>query len=511
LDEFMRRHSAEIEGVLDGFDRVLFRGVLRSINYERGLDKFLGAKRILLKDFKRFVSGCTAGIAAHAEAVARDSGRPYIYLESSGLRKDDYARGIAARDDVREGLICVLAVVEPCRTADLAYDKGTNRLRIIFRQRKCRFFYFYFLDREFGLMHLRLQSWVPFDLQVCVNGRLYLARALEREGIAFEQRHNALRGVADYARAQALLDGLVSRHWAGTLNAWAAGVNPLLERLGLTGDFGYYWTVAESEWATDVVFKDVRALQAAYPALTEHAMAHFHSRDVMRFLSGRDSDKLPNRVTSFRQHRPEGVRVKHVVNENSLKMYDKEGSILRIETTINNPRRFHVLRRRHGAMKWEIMCKGIRDIARRAQVSRAANGRYLDALSVVGETTPSHQILDPVSRAVTRNGYRFRALRPISPEDSRFLQAILHGDGFLHGFTNRTLQTVLFAAPAGTPDEARRRAASISRKLRLLRAHGLIHKVPRRNLYRISLAGHEVAATALIFRRTDFALLKRGA
>ena len=508
MNDFLKRHSEAIEGVISGFDRLIFRGVLRSINYDRGLDKFLAARGVLLKDFKRFVGQCTARIASHAEGVAQRAGRPYIYLESAGVRKDDYAREIARRDSLSGGLICVLAVVEPCQTADLAYDKPTNRLRVIFRLRKCRFFYFYYLDKEFGLMHVRLQSWVPFDLQVYINGRLYLARQLEREGIPFEQRHNAFIHLGNYPRAQALLDRLVNRNWAETLNALAARVNPLLESLGLTEEFGYYWTIYESEMATDVVFKDRRALQAVYPALTGHAMAHFASRDVMRFLGGRDGGALPKSAVSSLKKRPEGVRIRHAINENSLKMYDKEGCILRVETTINNPRRFLVLRRRHGTLKWEKMCKGVRDIARRAQVSLAANGRYLDALSVVGETTPSHRLLDPVSRPITKLGHRYRALRPISPDDSRILQAILYGEGLIRGFTNRDLQASLFNHKPSNSREVRCRAGWVCRKLKLLRAHGLVCKVPKRNLYRINQRGHEVATTALIFRRTDVALLK---
>ena len=507
MDDFLKRHAPAVEGVISGFDRLIFRGVLRSINYARGLDKFLGAHHIALKDFSSFVRQSTATLAEHAQQTALRAGRPYVYLPSAGTRKDEYAREIAERDALTTGLVCVLAVVEPCQTADLAYDRERRLLRVVYRLRKCRFFYFYYLDRDFGLIHVRLQSWLPFDLQVYVNGRLYLAQQLEREGIAFERRHNGFLHIEDYARAQALLDRLVTRAWAPTLNAFAKRVNPLLKPLGLTGEYGYYWTIRESEVATDVIFRDSAALQKVYPALTRHALAHFDSRDVIRFLTGRSNGALPKQVgTSFRR-RAEGVRIKHTINENALKMYDKEGRILRIEMTINAPRRFRVLRRRHGVLKWDKMAKGIRDIARRAQVSLAANHRYLEALAVVGDPTPSHRILDAVSRPVTRDGRRYRALRPVSPEDSRLLEAILAGEGFVDGFTNRHVQDRLFPEAARTPQEARRRAGYVSRKLRLFRVHGLLTKVSGRNLYRLKPHGHLVATTALAFRRTDLALL----
>ncbi|NLT71252.1 MAG: hypothetical protein GXX91_11240 [Verrucomicrobiaceae bacterium] len=511
MNDFLKRHSEAIEGVLSGFDRLIFRGVLRSINYARGLDRFLTAKGILLKQFAGFAEDCTRKIADRAKEIASDAQRPYIYLESSGVDKDKMARDMAEREGIREGLICVLAVIEPCVTAQVVSNKLTGHREVGYRLRKCRFFYFYLLDREFGLMHVRLQSWVPFDLQVYINGRSYLARQLEREGIPFVRRANALMRVGDYGRAQQLLDQLLRRNWPKTLNVLARRVNPILNRLGLVGDFGYYWMTQESEVATDIVFKDPEALHRIYPALIDHALRHFHSRDVLRFLTGRDAQRLPNQITTSYRKREEGVRIKHAVNENSLKMYDKEGCILRIETTINNPRRFQVLRRKGGALAWQHMSKGVRDLGRRVEISLAANARYLEALSVVGETTPSQRILDAVSQPVRKDGYRYRALRPVSPEDSSLFGAVLHGEHLLNGLTNRDVQACLFEAPARHPHEARRRASYVSRKIRLLRAHGLVRKVARRNIYRLTQRGHQVMSTAHRFRQSDVALLQNEA
>src|SRR5207249_7506398 len=145
--------------------------------------------------------------------------------------------------------------------------------------------------------------------------------------------------------------------------------------------------------------------------------------------------------------RVEGVRIKHWVEENSIKMYDKAGSVLRIETTINNTARYKVRRvTRHGQKKmaWVKMRKGVVDIRRRVEVCRGANARYLDALAVVGDSTPSHRVLDPVSQPVITDKRRFRALRPISPADSQLFQQILSGQNLLQGVRNRILHRTLF-------------------------------------------------------------------
>lgn len=515
MNEFLQRHDERIVGVISGFDRILFQGTLRSISYVEALDRFLSAKSILYKDFGTFAQDCSERIARHAQAVAERVGRPYIYLEKPSVSKEELARKIAQEQGVENGLVCVLYAVEPCQGFDLYRNRQMKRLQLVSRQRKCRFFYFYFIDREFGLMHVRLQSWIPFGVQVCLNGRSFLARQMKREGIPFVQKDNTFTAIADVKRAQALLDRLSKRDWAKTLHRWGDRANPLLERLGFVGPFGYYWSIRQSEVATDVMFRDAQSLAEVYPHLCRHAIEHFHSRDVMRFLSGKTPRILANEVVTHHHERPEGVRIKHTVNGNSVKMYDKEGSVLRIETTLNNPRMFQVL---HGdpaeggrALTWRKMRKGISDTRQRVEASLAANGRYLQALAVVGEETPSHRILDPVSAPVQKQGRRYRALRPVSPQEAVLFEAILAGEHLLTGFTNRQIQRRIFASEARDDKERLRRSAFISRQLRLLRAHGLIHKVSKRRLYRTTTRGHTVMTTALIFRQTDAALLKRNA
>jgi len=497
--------------VLTGFDRLLFKGTLLSISYVRSLTNFLNAHHILLKDFGAFAQACTVKIQRRAQDIAERAGRPYQYILKSSDSKENLARQLALKQGVKKGLICVLYAVEPCQTFEIHHDRETKQLRLDSRPRKCRFFYFYFLDREFGLMHVRLQSWLPFTIQVCLNGRSYLARQMAREQIDFVQKDNTFTEVADVPRAQVILDRLNQRDWPKTLNRWAEWVNPLLAELGLDGPFGYYWSIRQSEVATDVMFRDRQNLQTVYPDLCRHAIEHFHSRDVMCFLNGSRRGAWAKEVVTDLRERIEGVRIKHTVNHNSIKMYDKQGSVLRIETTINDPRYFQVLRgdRSNGtaALTCRRMRKGVSDISRRVAVSRAANERYLQALAVVGEETPSYRILDAVSTPVCRQGQRYRALYPVSPQQAGIFEAVLVGEHLLAGFTNRQVQARLFPTPTNDQHERRRRSAYVSRQLRLLRSHGLVQKLGKHRRYRVTAYGQTVMTTALTFRRTDVTLL----
>jgi hypothetical protein len=505
MKRFLQRHESRITGTLAGFDRVLFRGTLRSIAYVSGLELFLYSQRVLFKDFGGYAESLSQRIIEQAKLTARKLKRPYQYLPSAKVSKEELALQIRERDGIKQGLVAVFASVEPCQSFDLKKDKASRHLLLISKERKCLHLYFYYQDREFGLMHIRLQTWLPFTIQVCLNGREWLARQLDRAGIAYTKRDNCFTYIANLPRAQQLLDRLTERNWGRFLDALAQRVNPWIHpRTGLDIR-SYYWSIRQGEYATDVMFRSAAQLAKIYPLLLRHAMFEFGSEEVMRFLQRRTNQRFAGEASSDLQRRSEGIRVKHRVEENSIKMYDKQGSVLRIETTINNPRRFKVHRsgitRGKQVMKWLPMRKGIADIRRRVALSHAANARYLDALSVVGLKTPSYRLLDQVNHPVKKLRRQYRALRPISPADASLFQAILHGEHSLQGFRNRDLRKTL----AGS--DASKGSARISRLLALLRAHKLIYKVCQTNYYRITRKGHQVMATALKFRQPEIALL----
>jgi hypothetical protein len=476
------------------------------------MDRFMSSQRVLYKDFKPFVEKISERVKDHAKQLAAEAHRPFIYLASAGVSKEERAREIMEQDQISEGLICVLSCLEPCRSFGIRRDAPSKRLQLIKSERKCLHLYFYFADREFGLMHVRLQTWLPLSIQVCLNGREYLARQMKQAGIGFEQQGNCFTRIADLRRAQQLSDQLTTRNWSKFLQALARKVNPWLDPKGELSLRPYYWTIREGEYATDVLFTDPGALAATYPALIDHAMKQFHSEDVLRFLGRRTNCRHNGEVRTSLQRRIEGLRIRHWVEENSIKMYDKAGSVLRVETTINNPRRFQVRRRKTNkagvvVMKWLPLRKGIADISRRVAVSRAANERYLEALAVVGEPTPSHQLLDQVSKRVERQGRKFRALRPISPEDSRVFSKVLRGEFLIQGIRNHDLRQHLYPQTNYDPDQRRKDSARVTRYLGLLRSHDLIYRVPKTNYYRVTKQGHEVMSTAVKFRHTSVALL----
>jgi hypothetical protein len=508
MERFLTRHQDRIVGTITGFDRILFRGTLRCLSHCQGMWVFLSSQRVLLKDFKNFVLRLSAEICKHSESLAALAGRPYEYLATASQSKEQLAREIMERDQIKKGLVCVFSVVEPCYAISVRGNRQSKKLELVSQFRKCKHLYFYFVDPEFGLMHVRLQTWLPFTIQVCINGRRWLGNKLQHAGIAFVRHDNTFTEIADLDRAQQLMDQLMRRDFAACLNSLIKVINPLTRHPEWKLPNGYYWSFQEVEIATDVMFRDADSLARLYPSLLQHAMLVCNSTDVLRFLGRHVKSTFKGEVSSNLRRRHEGLRIKHWVEENSIKMYDKALSVLRIETTINNPHRFKAYRNstRHGqpCRRWLRLRKGVADIRRLVQIARAANERYLQALAVVGEPKPSHRILDPVSEPVLQERRRFRALQPISPRESRLFEVICQGRFLLNGFRNKDLSHAL-SPPLGC--DLRRYALRIGRQLQLLRAHGLIFRVAKTHYYRITKKGHEVMATALKFRTADMALL----
>jgi hypothetical protein len=514
---FIQRFAGNILGVLHGFDRIRFRGTRRFLANVVGMMNFLWHRQVLLKDFKAFASTITAQVRQAAEEVAVKQGRPVVYLHNSAMDKEAWAREVAKRDGIQQGLIGVLKAVECCWSYEVGSNRAEKKLELRGKPSKCLHYYHYFMDPEVGLTYVRLQTWFPFSVHVGMNGREWLARQLDKTGLAYRRRDNCFAWIEDWARAQQLMDEQLRTAWPDLLNRLLGQANPALGIIDPAQATPYYWSMDEGEWASDLAFASPTALADLAPRLFRHAWLNFDSGDVMRFLGHKavteqgPHGNFAGEVVSDLKRRAEGMRIKHRLNGNWIKMYDKQGSVLRVETVINQTRDMKVYRTKEGdddgEKSWQRLRKGVADIHRRAEISQAANERYVEALASVDESRSLAQLAQGVCQPVVWQGKRSRALNPLAAEDGRLLEAVNRGEFAINGFRNRDLRGLWYPKPASDEAEARRRSAAISRKLRLLRAHGLIHKIPKTHRYQLSPHGREVINALLAARQASTAEL----
>jgi hypothetical protein len=515
MQQFIAKYGDRITGVLSGFDRLVLRGSLRAISYVRGMMGYLWASQVPLKEFAGHVEQVSRRLKEASLKEAGKKGRPVQYLTSSQEDKEAIARAIAHRDGIRKGLVCVLTCVEPCLSFDIWKNRQSQQLELVIRHRKCLFLYHYWIHPVFGFMNARIQTWFPFPIQICLNGREWLTQSMDRAQLHYERRDNCFVSVQNYQQAQRLLDEQLRMNWAKSLRDIARQLNPIHERIFQDLPIDYYWSTFQSEWATDIVFRTAGDLQRLYPLLIHHGITTFGSPDVLRFLGkkltmqGQVHGNLGAEVVTDVKKRTEGVRIKHRLGRNSIKLYDKahtsSGSVLRAETTLNEAEAFKVFRslegERRGEKDWRRMRKGIADLHRRADVSQKANERYLNAMASIDESTTVQECLQSLDKPIRWKQSRIRALHPFSSDDSALLEAISRGEFTLNGFRNKDLQALLYSTPTKNLKDARRRSAVVSRKIRLLRAHGLLRKVPNTYRYHVTDTARPLLATLLAARR----------
>jgi hypothetical protein len=503
--------------MLKGWDRIRLRGTLRSIAHCEGLSRFLSVTKRMLKGFGKFAEESSHEVREAALAAAEREECHKEYLYNPGVNKEQLAREIARRDGITQGLICVLSAVEPCWGFQLDTDRTRGELQLRKAYRKGLHVYHYYLHPIFGFMHVRLDTWLPFDLHICINGREWLARQMEQAGIESLRKENCFLWTSDMAGAQKLLDKQVRFKWGPKLDQLAQAINPLMPSLLAPYDMQYYWSMEESEWATDFMFRSTAQLSQLYPSLIRHGMESLGSRDVMRFLGQRvplhgNSHRRDCReiVTDIKQ-RQEGIRIKHRLQHNSVKMYNKQGSVLRVETTLNNMRELKSPRCEKGKIVWKQLRKGIADARQRAKLSDAANERYLDAMACVGTPTPLKTLTESLSRPATLQGRRVRGLNLLGEQDAKLLQVVGRGEFLISGFRNRDLQTALYPQPAADPAEKRRLSGKVTRQLRMLRAHRLIKKLSHTHRYIMTHKGRQLVTALMAAREADVAKLAKAA
>jgi hypothetical protein len=495
---FVAKFASIISWVHSCFDRVLFKGHLpisRVYEFEKFVDYVLKIRRA---DFMKIVGPkWSERLVDHAQKFAQMHGR-FFDRQSGNVDKDGWAKELLRISPVEEGLIGILCVMEACPTFKLAYAEG--KPHFVSKMVPQRVLYYYFIDRELGLMHVRLQTWAPFTCQVYANGHDYVARQLKKKGISFKQVDNAFVELGDPAAAQRSADHFAKLPWPKILERYGRQVNPLLhdELRGLS----HYWVIDQAEYATDLRFASKQALAGLFLRLLEFALLTFSPKKIFCYLGRKWHERFDGEVqTHYKSVREPGACIKHFMKKNWLKMYDKLGLMLRVETVINQPGEFKVLREcqhRDGSksMGWFAMCKGVGNLHHYQRHALACNQRYLDALVTVDDPTPAYDDLKQLTERQRDQGRSYAGFNPARQEEARLFAAVLAGDHVAQGFRNKDIRTAIYAGCSSAPS-AQRQSAAVGRLLKRLHVRGLVIKVPRTRRWRVTERGRRTLSDVL--------------
>lgn len=492
MDELLtERYADQLDGVLSCYDRIVLTGSLQPFCYAQGMTHYLYQQGIRIFDYAQFAEPLRERIRENAEALAQANGIKIEFVRYKDFRKETRIQKILNERGEQPGLVHIFGAMEGCASYRPWHDKVTGKTYLKSDTSKCMTYYFYFLDEQLGLCYLRVPTWCPFRLQFYFNAHNWLANQLKQRGIAYKMLDNAFVQIADYTLANQLTNAFDVEMLHQHLNALAQQYCPVVTDLKLT----YYWSIMQAEYATDLVFKQRESLQAFYPHLLETLTHAVKPADIATFLGRKLNGNYQGELGNRFNQRWLGTRIKHQMGPVCIKMYDKFGFILRLETTVNAVSFFQQYRKvqhRDGSTttRWAPMKKTIHSLPALCESLSAANHRYLKFISAIATPHVGVAKLHKLAETQTENQHRHKGFNLFAEEDTCLFRTLLHGEFCLSGFTNSQLRQHL-------PTKS---ASQVTRLLKRLRVHGVIKKVGKHYKYYLTDFGRETAAMALKLR-----------
>ena len=282
---FINKFGSLIKCALAGFDRLRFHASLRPLFSPRWMGTYLSAAKVRLVDFAAHAQALTGPASAGGPKHRGAAGRPYHFLRSSQTSKEDFIEEIAQRDRVRSGLIAVLGTLELCLAITVRGRRDRRWLQPGARTPQMPSPLLLFEHPVVGRCHVRLQSWYPFSVDICLNGRLWLAKQMDAGRPGLSPRRQLLHRTGRSGPRSSLADAQLQTNWLQLFNELLAPAHPLRQEiLKPFPNLFYYWTVTQSEYATDLLLPDQADLARVYRAFVIHGLCTFQSPEVMRFL-----------------------------------------------------------------------------------------------------------------------------------------------------------------------------------------------------------------------------------
>lgn len=493
MNTLVERYSKQVVGTLSCFDRVIIRGTLPGICYAEGMESYLRALNFPLYEYPRFAAPYNKMIREAAHRLSREAGCEIEVVRGQAISKEARVREVLESRGTAPGLIHVFSSMELCSTYRARYDNEAGRASLRPDTGKCTYYYFYFMDEDLGVCYLRVPTWCPFQIQFYFNGHSELAAKLRRAGVDFQMADNAFVQVSDLATAQRLADQTNAVKLHQKLDHYAALCCPAAAAL----EVEYHWSFSQVEYSTDVIFLRQSDLRPIYETISRMAIHAAKADDVATFLGRKLHGNYRNELGNDFTSRIEGTRIKHHMGPVSIKMYDKAGLVLRIETTTNDVTFFQhhrYVEQRNGNRVFKLapLRKTIHNVKDLQELMAAANRRYLAFISELERPSAGLKALQKVTAPVTAKGRRYRGLNFFAPEDDAVLKAMVRGENALKGFRNRDLRRCV----------TNKSPAWISRCIKRLRLHGLIKSVGRTYKYYLTELGRRVLLTGTVLRET---------
>ena len=502
----IEQNKEKINDILETFDRMIINGYLLNLCNYRHFLFYLIQNNIKLVDFDKFSQKETEILCNHIDNYIKSNNVETIYLNSGKIDKNEFVMNELEKNPNKVGLISALSAVEICNTMTVKPNHETEKLEVTSRPTKCKHYYFYYNDEEFGLMYLKIQTWFPYNVQIYINGREYLSKLLDKNNIKYEMYNNSFSYIEDFSKTQNLADNILNQKISDSFDGLIKKINIHLPKIERIFSHSYYWCIDQCEFATDINFKSRNDLDLFYKTLVETTYFTFSSEDIYSFF-GRNVSKIQNfkkgEIVSDLRRRYQGYRIKFKINNNQIKMYDK-GNNLRIEVTINNPKDFKVLKTKENdetgeiieTKEWVPMGKSISNLYRYVEISKSITKRYIDALPNINTDEVPLKEMEKISSRKKLNNRTYSAFNILNKDTLNLFYEISKGEYLINGFSNKMIRKNIYSN-----SENKFIINKTTRTLSKLKAHGIIKKVPRKNKYYLTTNGRNIISSILFYTR----------
>ena len=479
VSEILKDH---VQFELECVDRLYLNGYVPSLQTGGGISYFFGVHRGQPVVSPALLEQMRKDWIQRLETWMAQEQVPLVPFEK-GQRKDDLAQRRRARWQGEAGVVFVGSAQEKewaFSGVKRVSERGTVSFDFARKQVFVKHYYFYFEDEEWGPGFLKVCSYFPFAMKLCVNGHEWAKVQAAKQGLAFTALDNGFSTCAEASRLQKLCDKLSERDLEALLCRLRARIpwpwTPADQRAG------YDWTLSiwQLETSLTQVFDQPRHGRELFESIIRDKLDLGRPERVAlvveRRISARTPGKFATRILTRDIHPSLHISYKHC----GIKQYFKEGRALRTETTINNPRDFAV-------------GKALKNFCHLRQIGRHCNRRLLDVERAGDMTCYSSQTLQRlIEPSVTSDGTRAPGLKYGSPRVMALLAA-LHlmltvPAGFRHGALRRQVARLLGV------EEAEYRSTQMSYDLRRLRLKGLITRQPGTQRYTVTPYGLNLAA-----------------
>ena len=377
-----------------------------------------------------------------------------------------------SKQSKKSKVIAIIRAVENVRTftnKNIKTKKGDIFTKMYSVNKFVSQYYIYIDDEKLGLCYLKISSYIPFVSEFYFNGHNYLKKQFDLEGKKYTMKDNSFTKVEDLEMLNSLVKNFKPSialgrigHWMDIFFKFDQGIKSTRSKL-----LKHNWFTYQTEISTNLIFKSAKFATAYFDRiLSKHHTIGLPDKLTEIFSLSRQKN---NSKTTQNKYKTKAV-IKHWLEGNSIKCYNKSGCLLRVETTINKPDLPGLKLKKPAINLMAYFWYGLK-----------SNSRYIETISDIDISILDEEVYRKYQESITnRRGVKIAAPDLRKEHQIEFIKVLLSSCNYSLGFRNKDLRQNLGKDW---------KTAKVAYELRKLRERGAVKKLQSSHYYRLTKEG----------------------